>query len=166
MCSVAQVSFQAAIDNVVAYQEDQGAVKLDQTPDLFVFMGATQIELSFVVAPEIKSFEDLKGKSLALDALSTGFAFVLYRMLENAGLTSDDYEMVPVGATPERWKSVQVGEHVGTLTIEPFTSMALAKGFHVLESSLDTFENYQGGSFAASRAWASANKDQLIKCKA
>ena len=70
-----------AIDNVVAYIEGQGAVALDETPDLFTFMGATQLELSFVVAPDIKSFADLKGKTIALDALVTGFAFVLYRML-------------------------------------------------------------------------------------
>ena len=151
-----------AIDNVVAYQEGQGVAKLDREPDLFAFMGATQIELAFVIAPEIKTFDDLKGKTLALDALATGFAFVLYRMLDNAGLTKDDYEMVPVGATPDRWKSVEDGTHVGTLTIEPFTSMALAKGFRVLESSLDTFDDYQGGSFAASRAWAAANEETLL----
>jgi len=151
-----------AIDNVVAYQEGQGVAKLDKEPDLFAFMGATQIELAFVVAPEVETFDDLKGKTLALDAQATGFAFVLYRMLNNAGLTKDDYELVPVGATPDRWKSVEDGTHAGTLTIEPFTSMALAKGFRVLESSLDTFDDYQGGSFAASRAWAEENEGALL----
>ena len=151
-----------AIDNVVAYQEGQGVAKLDREPDLFAFMGATQIELAFIVAPEIKIFDDLKGKTLALDALATGFAFVLYRMLDNAGLTKDDYEMIPVGATPDRWKSVEDGTHAGTLTIEPFTSMALAKGFKVLESSLNTFKDYQGGSFATSRSWAAANEEALV----
>ena len=39
---------------------------------LFAFMGATQVELAFIVAPQIKTYQDLKGKTLALDALSTG----------------------------------------------------------------------------------------------
>lgn len=39
-----------AFDNVVAYQEGQGAVALKDT-DFFAFMGATQIELAFIVAP-------------------------------------------------------------------------------------------------------------------
>ena len=151
----------SAIDNIIAYQENQGAVALDRAPDLFVFMGATQIELSFVVAPEIATYADLKGKTLALDALSTGFAFVLYRMLENAGLQSGDYTMVPVGATPDRWESVKSGEHSGTLMIEPFTSMALNQGFKVLERSSQTLDHYQGGVFAASRAWAAANPAAL-----
>ncbi len=63
-----------AFDNVVAYQEQQGAVQLAKEPDLFVVMGATQLELSLVVAPEIQTYEDLRGRSLALDALATGFA--------------------------------------------------------------------------------------------
>ncbi|MDB5508750.1 MAG: transporter substrate-binding protein [Hyphomicrobiales bacterium] len=150
-----------AFDNVVAYQEGQGAVKLPTTPDFFAFMGATQVELAFVTAPDIANYADLKGKSLALDALSTGFAFVLYEMLEKNGLTKKDYEMVAVGATPQRWESVKAGTHVGTLTIEPFTSIARNQGFKVLDTSSNLLDAYQGGSFAASRAWAEANPDAL-----
>lgn len=151
-----------AIDNVVAYTEGQGAATLTETPDLFAFMGATQLELSFVVSPEITRFEELKGKSIALEALSTGFAFILYRMLENAGFSLDDVEMVAVGATPERWESVRAGDHVGTLTIEPFTTMAHVQGYTVLRSSLDTVEAYQGGSFAARRRWVDGNEDTVV----
>jgi ABC-type nitrate/sulfonate/bicarbonate transport system substrate-binding protein len=150
-----------AFDNVVAYQEGQGAVALKRQPDLFAFMGATQIELALVVAPDVKSYADLKGKSLALDALSTGFAFVLYEMLARGGLQGGDYQMVPVGATPQRWESVKAGTHAGTLTIEPFTSIARNQGFGVLDTSSRLFESYQGGSFAASRQWAAANPDAL-----
>lgn len=150
-----------AFDNVVAYQEGQGAVALKQQPDLFAFMGATQIELAFVVAPEIATYADLKGRSLALDALSTGFAFVLYEMLKRGGLERGDYEMIPVGATPQRWDSVRAGTHAGTLTIEPFTSIARNQGFRVLDTSSNLFESYQGGSFAASRQWAAAHPDVI-----
>ena len=150
-----------AIDNVVAYVEGQGAVAFDERPDVFAFMGATQLELSFVVAPDIKNFADLKGKTVALDAMATGFAFILYRMLDNADISRDDLTMVQVGATPDRWESVKTGKHAGTLTIEPFTAMAQAAGFRVLKSSLQTVESYQGGSFAARRRWAVDNSDTL-----
>jgi ABC-type nitrate/sulfonate/bicarbonate transport system substrate-binding protein len=149
-----------AFDNVVAYQEGQGAVPLKDT-DFFAFMGATQVELAFITAPTISSYEDIKGQSLALDALSTGFAFCLYEMLAKNGLSKSDYKMVPVGATPARWESVKAGEHVGTLTIEPFTSIARNQGFKVLDTSTNIFPAYQGGAFAASRKWAAANPDAL-----
>ena len=53
-----------AFDNVVAYSEGQGAAD-GGNPDYCVIMGATQLELSFVVAPEVKTWQDLKGRSIA-----------------------------------------------------------------------------------------------------
>ncbi len=143
-----------AFDNIVAYQEGQGAAQLEGASDFCVVMGATQVELSAVMSAEIKTAQDIKGKSLALDAVGTGFAFVLYDMLEQLGLHLNDYSRVPVGATPERWQSVKDGQHVGTITIEPFTSIAKAAGFHVLRQSTESFPVYQGGIVAAKRQWA------------
>src|SRR3982750_2255491 len=89
-----------AFDNVVAYQEGQGAVKLARTPDLFAFMGATQVELALIVAPGIKSYQDLKGKTLALDALATGFAFVLYEILGRSGPGRRGSGVAAAGSAP------------------------------------------------------------------
>lgn len=150
-----------AFDNIVAYQEGQGAVALASPPDFRVIMGATQVELSAVVAPAIERAEDLRGKSLALDAVGTGFAFVLYAMLEELGLTMADYERVAVGATPDRWQSVKDGTHAGTITIEPFTSIARAAGFRVLRQSTETFPAYQGGIVAVRQGWAEQNADRV-----
>ena len=150
-----------AFDNIVAYQEGRGVFKPATPPDLFVFMGATQVQLALITAPDIKSYADIKGRKLALDALATGFAFVLYEMLARGGLEPDDYEMVAVGSTPKRWESVRDGETAGSLVLQPFTSIAQAQGFNVLETSTDLFESYQGGTFAASRAWAADNADAV-----
>src|SRR5476649_1018316 len=48
-CDIAFTAF----DNIVAYREGQGAAKLVDPPDFRVLMGATQLELSLVVSPEI-----------------------------------------------------------------------------------------------------------------
>jgi len=150
-----------AFDNVVAYQEGQGAMPLARTPDFRVLMGATRIELSLVVAPDVRGYADLRGKTLALDALATGFAFVLYHMLERAGLSLSECKLAAVGATPQRWEAVREGRAAGTLTIEPFTSVAAAQGFRVLETSNDCFAQYQGGIFMASQRWAAAHPQRI-----
>jgi ABC-type nitrate/sulfonate/bicarbonate transport system substrate-binding protein len=150
-----------AFDNVVAYREGQGAVKLAGRPDFRAILGATQVELSIVVAPDIKTAEDLRGRSLALDAVATGFAFVLYDILAKLGLPRDAYEVSPVGATPARWQSVKAGEHAGTITIEPFTSIARMAGFSVLARSTDMFPSYQGGVVAARHDWAEAHSETV-----
>ena len=149
-----------AFDNVVAYDEGQGVAKLDPLPDFRALMGATQIGLSAVVAPDVATAADLRGRTLALDAVGTGFAFVLYDMLARLGLPRDAYEPVPVGATPERWASVKAGTHAGTITIEPFTSLARAAGFKVLAESRDAFPSYQGGVVAGRRDWVEAHAQE------
>jgi len=151
-----------AIDNIVAYQEGQGAVALDREPDMFVFLGGAKIDLALTVAPGIDGYGGLKGKTIAVDALSTGFAFVLRDMLERGGLGPDDYTLVSVGGTDKRWDALKAGEHVATLLNDPFTGFALDAGFKVLESSLDTLPHYQAGIFAARRSWAADNRDLLI----
>jgi ABC-type nitrate/sulfonate/bicarbonate transport system substrate-binding protein len=150
-----------AFDNVVAYCEGQGAAGPDVDPGYVVVMGATQLELSLIVSPDVKRFDDLRGKTIALDAKDTGFAFALSEMLAGAGLSQDDTEYVPVGATPQRWQSVRAGEHAGTLTIEPFTTLATRAGFHVLQKSTDIFDAYQGGVVAARRSFVSENPETL-----
>ena len=150
-----------AFDNVVAYGEGQGPAGAAVNPDYVVIMGATQLELAIVAAPDAKTYADLKGRTIALDALSTGFAFVLYEMFARAGLKPEDTTFVPVGATPQRWQSVKGGEHAATLTIEPFTSIARKSGFNVLGLSTEIFDSYQGGSVAARRSWASANPETV-----
>jgi ABC-type nitrate/sulfonate/bicarbonate transport system substrate-binding protein len=151
-----------AYDNAVAYIEGVGAVTMPEDFDVRVILGATQLELSFITAPDVKRYEDVKGRSLAMDALSTGFAFVLYEMLAREGLTSGDYKIVPVGATPERWDAVRQGQHAGTLTIEPFTSIARAQGFNVLDVSTRLFESYQGGIIAAPIQRANSKRDAVL----
>ena len=56
------------------------------TPNLKVFLGSASYRLPFVVAPEVADFEHLKGRVIAVDALNTGFAFLLREMLEINGL--------------------------------------------------------------------------------
>src|SRR5947207_8610299 len=67
----------AVFDNVVAYQEGQGEAKIPDNPDLFAFMGGDGGFLAIAAAPAVKRFEDLKGKTLSVDAMTTGFAFVV-----------------------------------------------------------------------------------------
>lgn len=150
-----------AFDNVVAYREHQGAADLPGPLDVHAFMGASQIELTLVAQPEVKSVADLAGCSLAMDALDTGFAFVAHAMLEHAGVDPASVTLAAVGATPQRFESVRAGDHAATLTLEPFTAMARASGLNLLDSSAERFEHYQGGVFATRDEWAAENQDAI-----
>ncbi len=93
-----------AIDNLIAYREGQGEVP-KPGPDLFAFMGGDNGFLRLVTVPEVKSFGDLRGKTLSVDALTTGYAFVLLEILERNGLQKDrDYTTAAAGGVLQRFQ--------------------------------------------------------------
>ena len=146
-----------AIDNVVAYMEGQGEAKVETKPDLVVFMGGDNGFLSLVTQSDIKSYGDLKGKTLSVDAMTTGYAFVLFDLLKRNGLTTSDYKVERAGGARERWQALQEAKHAGTMLISPFDIMAKDKGFNVLQYAIDLYGSYQGLVGATRREWAEKN---------
>ena len=150
-----------AVDNLVAYMEGQGEAPVSTQPDLVAFMGADNGFLSLVVQPEIKSFADLKGKTVSVDARTTGYAFVLFDLLERAGLKPEDYNVERAGGVLQRWDALKERKHAGTMLITPFDIIAKAAGFNVLQYAADVYGSYQGLVGATRRAWARDNKATL-----
>ncbi len=151
-----------AIDNVIAYREGQGAAETVQEPDIFAFMGGDDGFLRLVVQSDIESYGDLEGRDLSVDAMTTGYAFVLFKMLEMSGLSDSQYKLVKAGGGMERWQALKEGRHAGTLLMTPFDIMAEHAGLRVLQSATDIFDQYQGVIGAARRDWAKDNSQSLI----
>jgi ABC-type nitrate/sulfonate/bicarbonate transport system substrate-binding protein len=148
-------------DNIVAYQEGQGEAKIDVTPDLFAFMGGDTAFLRLVVQPDIASYADLKGKTLSVDALTTGFAFVLRKMLAHNGLSESDVSFERAGGALQRFEALKAGKHAGTLLVTPFDLIGKQSGLRVLQSASEVLPHYQGISGAARRSWAKDNAGML-----
>lgn len=156
-----QIAF-AGVDNFIAYDEGQGTAPVEKTPDIVVILGGSPIELTLLAAPSIKSYADLKGKTLAVDSVSTGFAFVLRKMLEKNGLGPNDYKFEPVGSTQKRWEAMKEGKALASLINPPFTGQALAMGYTNLGDGLDILGSYLGSVHGADRAWAKANAATVV----
>jgi ABC-type nitrate/sulfonate/bicarbonate transport system substrate-binding protein len=150
-----------AIDNVVAYMEGQGEAPVSSQPDLFVFMGGDNGLLSLAVVPEIKTYQDLKGKTLSVDAMTTGYAFVLFDLLKRNGLKMGDYNVVKAGGVLARWEAIKERKHDGTMLITPFDLLAKANGLNILQQAIDVYGNYQGLTGATRRSWAAENPKKL-----
>ncbi len=148
-------------DNVVAYQEGQGEAKIDVAPELFAFMGGDSAFLRLVVQPNITSYADLKGKTLSVDALTTGFAFVLRKMLARNGLSDDEVLFERAGGALQRFEALKAGKHAGTLLVTPFELIGKEAGLHVLQNASEVLPHYQGISGAARRSWAKDNPNTL-----
>jgi ABC-type nitrate/sulfonate/bicarbonate transport system substrate-binding protein len=152
-----------AVDNVVAYSEEQGEARVSVKPDLLVVMGGDNGFLRLVTVPEVTSYAALKGKALTVDARTTGYAFVLEKMLQLGGLQEDDYALVKAGGVLARFEDLMQKKHAGTLLLSPFEVAAEAKGFHVLGSAIDAFGgHYQGLIAATRRGWAKEHGTELV----
>ena len=150
-----------AIDNIIAYVEGAGEVPVENGGSLAAFMGTDNGVLSMIARPEFKTFGDLRGKRIGVDALSTGFVFVMKRLFAMHGVQPNEYQLVPVGGGAVRYKALAAGEIDGTIINSPFELLAEAAGLTNLGSAIGALGHYQGVSCASTRGWAAKNSDAL-----
>ena len=113
-----------AFDNVLAWSGREGA------EIVAVAQSADRTLLPVFVRPEIKHWDDLRGKKLAADAVDTAYALVLRRILLAHGLDlrRGDYELVAAGATGQRLESMKRGETFAAVLNPPFDAQGSAAG--------------------------------------
>ena len=150
-----------AIDNLIAYREGQGE-EPRVGPDLIAVMGGDHGFLKLVTIPEVRSFADLRGKTLSVDARTTGYAFVLFELLDRSGLREPDYTVERAGGVLQRFQALMEKKHAGTLLLSPFEVQAEAKGFNVLAVAIQVLGEYQGLVAGVRQSWAEANRESLI----
>lgn len=143
----------ASIDNLIAYQEGQGEAPTKVAPDLAAILGFDDGFLSLVAAPDAKSIGDLRGKDFAVDALTTGFAFVARDMFERAGIKPSEVKLVRAGGTSLRYAGLVDGKFPATLLSTPFDLQAEARGFRRLGGATELLGAYQGRAAFAMRGW-------------
>lgn len=151
-----------AIDNVIAYQEGQGEAKIPDNPDMFAFMGGDNGFLSLVGGQGMKSIGELKGKKLSVDAMTTGYAFVLRELLAKNGIAESEVTFERAGGVLGRFQELLKGSHAGTILITPFDVLAMQKGHPQLARAAEHLGAYQGLVGAARRSWARQNEAALV----
>jgi ABC-type nitrate/sulfonate/bicarbonate transport system substrate-binding protein len=151
-----------ALDNVLAYQEGQGEVPFDKPSDFFAFMGSDDGFLSLVASPQVKTFADLKGKTISVDAMSNGFSFALREMLARNGIAESDVQWARAGGTDRRFAALMEGQHAATMLRAPFDIQAKNRGFIQLATTRDVIGSYMGIVGAARRSWAKENEAAVV----
>lgn len=132
--------------------------------DLFMFMGISRPNQSLMVQPEIKTYQELRGKKLGVDGVSSGYALLLKELLKQNGLTEkEDYSLIPIGGTGERYNALINKEVEGAFIDGPVDLKAEANGLRRIGSNHDLKLDYQGTVAATTRKWASAHSEVLIK---
>ena len=153
---------QTNADHIVAWAEGQGIDK--QRHEFIIVMGGYRGRqpMELVVAPDILSVADLRGRVLAVDAVTTGYSPMLVYMLREEGLIwKKDYNLNPVGGGPMRVESMMKGESEAGLV--PLNDDLRQMGFHTLLTSQDYITAYARAVTTARREWAEQNEDLLVR---
>jgi len=90
---------------------------------------------------EIKTGADLKGKTLGVSTLTGGTTLMVHEVLEKAyKLNENDYKLLIVGTSPERYAALKGGSVHATFMGPPFTFRAAKDNFRKLAN----FHEYLG----------------------
>ncbi len=144
-------------DDVIA------AVETDDSSDLFLFMGLHSGLFSLVGSPDFASIDSLFGKTIGVDAKTSGFALVVENLLHSRGFSRQDYHLIEIGGWEHRYLALLEGKIAATLLTEPFVENALGAGCHLLARDADMIPVYQGTCGATTRRWAQQHPDRLIR---
>jgi ABC-type nitrate/sulfonate/bicarbonate transport system substrate-binding protein len=139
----------AAVDNALAM------IEVAQQ-DVVIVTGGDSGMNEFFVQPEIRSFADLRGRTLVVDAPDTAYALLAKKILLQHGLKEGaDYTVKPVGAGVYRFKAMaESKDNTAAILNLPFTVQAEAMGMRSLGRTVDLLGPYQAQGAFLMRTWA------------
>jgi ABC-type nitrate/sulfonate/bicarbonate transport system substrate-binding protein len=142
----------AAVDNAVAMVD---AAK----QDVVIVTGGDSGMNEFFVQADVRSFADLRGRTLVVDAPNTAYAIQAKKILLKHGLREGaDYKVVPVGRGELRLKAMAANKDYAAAVLNlPFTIQAEQLGLRSLGSTVDMLGPYQANGAFALRSWVGSN---------
>jgi ABC-type nitrate/sulfonate/bicarbonate transport system substrate-binding protein len=146
----------AGVDNAVAMQTDGH--------DIGILIGGDSAFNAMYVKPEIRTWSDLRGKTLIVDSPRTAYAIAAYRMLEMNGLPRGSYEVKPTGGTFARFELMlnDPTAHASMLN-PPFSLQAEDRGIRRLTTLTEVLGPYLGNAGWAMREWSRRNPDVVTR---
>ncbi len=123
----------------------------------------TRAANDLLVRPEFKTWEDLRGKTIALDNLQTGYWLMYKKVLQKNGLQPGDYTLAADSGGPaNRIKAVRENRAQFTYMNAPESVQAELDGFPILTNLSEHFPEFPASSIGARRDWAEANRATVV----
>jgi ABC-type nitrate/sulfonate/bicarbonate transport system substrate-binding protein len=132
--------------------------------DVVIVGGGDSGTNEFYVQDDVKSFADIRGHAIVVDAPNTAYALQAKKILLQHGLEAGkDYTLNPVGNGRFRLRALFAdNNNAGAILNLPFSLEAAAKGMHSLGRTTDLLGPYQAGGDFVRRAFAHDHADTLV----
>ena len=116
---------------------------------------------SLIAKPDIKSFADLKGKTVGLSLAVDTISISSRLLIAKNGLTDGDYTVKELVGTPQRGACLKSGECDAVPLGQPEDFQAIAQSYNRLGLSTEAVPDSVMTVSAARRAWAAENKPSV-----
>lgn len=132
----------------------------------FAMVGSllNNLSMSLVAAKPYKTFDDLRGKIIGSQTLTTGTGFALRLVLRAHGLEYPrDYQILNVGGVTDRYLALQSGQIAATPLSVPLDNAAKQQGFNVIGYFADDLPSYFFNPYIVKRSWAEKNRPLVVR---
>jgi NitT/TauT family transport system substrate-binding protein len=131
--------------------------------DNVAILGETATPIySLIVRPEIKSFAQLKAKTIGLSLAVDTISISTRKLLAINGIKEGDFKVKELVGTPARADCLKKGECDAVPLGQPEDFQLIDQGYHRLGVSTDAMSNFQFIVSAVRGSWAAKNKDALL----
>ncbi len=123
-----------------------------------------KIPYDVMARPEIKSGADLKGKTIGVSSLTGGTTLMIQEVLEKAyKLKENDYKMLVVGTSPDRYAALKGGSVHATFMGPPFNLRAAQEGYAKLVTFHEILGPIQFTADFAHTNYIKSNRDAVVR---
>jgi NitT/TauT family transport system substrate-binding protein len=118
---------------------------------------------SLLTVPSVKTWNELKGKSVMLGTKEDVTAISLAQLAAGHGLKMEDFNILVGGSTPARYAALLSGNVQGAMLLQPFDLLAQEKGMNVLGSAADVMKNWAFTCLVSNTSWLDKNGPLAVR---
>ncbi|HEY4136354.1 MAG TPA: ABC transporter substrate-binding protein [Alphaproteobacteria bacterium] len=111
--------------------------------------------------PEIKSFADLRKKTVMIGGIKDVTRIYFEEMATANGVKPGEYDYIFAGATAARFGALASGSIAATILTPPFNFKAAGAGYAKLGTSADYSKGFPFTGYSANVRWAEKNKPAI-----
>jgi ABC-type nitrate/sulfonate/bicarbonate transport system substrate-binding protein len=132
--------------------------------DNVAILGETATPIySLIVKPDIKTFADLRGKTVGLSLAVDTISISTRKLMAMNGIKEGDFKVKELVGTPARADCLRKGECDAVPLGQPEDLQLIKQGYRRLGVSTDAMSNFQFIVSAVRRSWGEKNKDALVR---
>lgn len=149
--------------NIAQAATDQSLRAILRGAPIRIVAGAvSNAPFRMVAAKAVKSWSDLKGKTISVGGLTDVTLYFLRVMARKNGLADRDYDLLYGGSTPNRFAQLVSGVAAAAILTNPVDFTALEQGFVDLGSVPQYLPNWAQNNILADTRWARQNRAALV----